>query len=114
MLKHPRIYELADMFLMEGLKNFALLHFKSQLHKLHADGELISCIQEVYESVNHINFRMRDAIIEFVWENLRNLFQKAEFLDLVRENGDFAADLVVKVSEHMKDMNCTNQFEFYD
>ena len=102
------------MFLMKELKNLAHLQFKSQLHKLHTNEELISCIQEVYEPANHINSRMKNAAVEVVWENIRNLSQKVEFLDLVRENGDFAADLVLKISKHMKDMNYTKQFEFYD
>jgi hypothetical protein len=113
-LKHLWVYELVNMFLMEGLKNLALLQFKSQLYKLHTDGELISCIQEVYEPANHINQRMKYAVVEIVWENLRNLSEKVKFLNLVRENGNFAADLVVQVSEYMKNINFTKQFEFYD
>ena len=66
MLKHFQIYELANMFLMKKLKNLVHLYFKSQLHKLHTFEELISCIQEMYELVNHVNFRMKNAVVEIV------------------------------------------------
>ena len=66
MLKHFQIYELTDIFLMKKLKDFAFLYFKSQLHKLHADEELINCVQEMYKSVNHVNSRMKNAVVEIM------------------------------------------------
>ena len=35
-------------------------------------------------------------------------------VNLIRENDDFAIDLVMKISKHMKNISCIKQFEFYD
>ena len=76
MLKHSQVYKLANIFLIKKLKNLTLLHFKSQLYKLHTNGELISCIQEIYKPTNHVNFRMKDAIIKIIWENLFRVYEE--------------------------------------
>ena len=45
---------------------------------------------------NPINREIKDAVVQVAWENLKTLWTKNQFQGLVRENGDFAVDLVAK------------------
>ena len=95
-MKHPRVYALADMFFMEHLKALAFKSFESKLQKLWATETFIDCVQEVYDMANPLNREIKHAVVQVAWENLKTLWTKKQFQDLVRENGDFAVDLVAK------------------
>ena len=45
---------------------------------------------------------MKDVVAQVAWEDLKRLCLKKEFQILLKEEGDFAADLLMKVAEHMK------------
>ena len=58
----------------------------------------INYIQYVFEVANYVNSEVKDVVVEAVLKVLRNLGLNREFQDFIREEGDFAVDLMVKVS----------------
>jgi hypothetical protein len=98
LLKHPRVYALADEFLMDDLKTLALQRFKLVLHGLWISDTFVDCIQEIYSTTYGADDKLRQMVVHTAQEHLKELWKKTRFQDLVRENGDFAVDLVGRLS----------------
>jgi len=98
LLKDPRVYALADEFLMDDLKKLSLENFQSVLHELWISDTFVDCIQEVYNTTYRNNDHMREIVVQTSHDHLSKLWDQNRFQDLVRENGDFAVDLMGKLS----------------
>ena len=98
LLKHPRVYALADEFFIDGLKDLAFKKLQSMLNELWISDTFVDCIEEVYVTTYHNSDRMRRLVVQVARQNLQKLWIKNRFQELVRENGDFAVDLIEKLS----------------
>ncbi|KFY03940.1 hypothetical protein V490_00042 [Pseudogymnoascus sp. VKM F-3557] len=92
LLRHPRVYALADMFRMEDLKTLACKKFELQLQQHWISDTFVDCIREVYMT-SRVSDATRKAVVRTVFLH-KELVNKQPFQDLIREVGDFAADLV--------------------
>lgn len=92
-MKHPRVYALADYFLMSDLKEYALKRFESKIQELWISEAFVDCIRAVY-TADEYDSRMRNAVVRVARTNIKKLWQRKRFQDLVREIGDFAVDLM--------------------
>ncbi|TGO45842.1 hypothetical protein BCON_0361g00020 [Botryotinia convoluta] len=98
LLKHPRVFALADMFCMEDLKSICCQKLKSQLQAHWISDTFPECIREVYLTSNSIDANpMRIAVVDTLVSH-KALLKKPSFQELVRDGGDFAADLVLALS----------------
>jgi hypothetical protein len=99
LLKHPRVFALADMFRMEDLKNLSCDKFKLQLKEQWKSDAFPDCIREVYATSEETQAAgTRRAVVEEAALHRKELVQKRLFRDLIRELGDFAVDLVLKIA----------------
>ncbi|KFY03482.1 hypothetical protein V490_00177 [Pseudogymnoascus sp. VKM F-3557] len=92
LLRHPRVYALADMFRMEDLKTLVCKKFEAQLQQYWISDTFVECIREVYMT-SRVSEATRKAVVRTVFLH-KELVNKQPFQDLIREVGDFAVDLV--------------------
>ncbi|KAM3064922.1 hypothetical protein ACMFMG_011250 [Clarireedia jacksonii] len=101
LLKHPRVFALADMFRMDELKALSCKRFKEQLQKHWISDTFPDCIREVYSTSNDLDCNtIRKAVVDVVVLHRHELIRKKQFQELIREVGDFAVDLVLEITEH--------------
>jgi hypothetical protein len=101
LLRHPRVYALANTFRMEDLKSLSHGKFKLQLQEHWISDTLVDCIREVYSiSTDFGSFVIRDAVVEIASLHKKDLVQKRPFQELIREVGDFAVDLVLVIAKN--------------
>ena len=99
LLKHPRVFALADMFRMEGLKNLSCEKLKLQLKEHWKSEAFPDCIREVYSTSEETQaLGARRVVVEEAALHRKELIQKRLFQDLIREPGDFGIDLVLKIA----------------
>ncbi|KFY42048.1 hypothetical protein V494_02644 [Pseudogymnoascus sp. VKM F-4513 (FW-928)] len=97
LLKHPRVYALADMFRMEELKTLSCKKFELQLQQHWITDAFPDCIREVY-TISMEGSSIRKAVVDAVFSHKKALVQKRAFQEVVREVGDFAIELVLKMT----------------
>jgi hypothetical protein len=102
LLKHPQVYALADEFLMDDLKILAIKNFQLMLHKLWIRDTFVDCIEEIYTTIYRNNDQMRGTVVQTAHDHLKILWEQNRFQDLVRANGDFAVDLMGKLSADIR------------
>lgn len=93
--KDVKVYVLADMFLLDHLKEYALNRFKEKVKDLWISEAFTDCIKEIYNSTQASD-RMRDAVVGISRANLSKLWTKKAFQELIRDGGDFVVDLTGK------------------
>ncbi|KAI9733082.1 MAG: hypothetical protein M1834_003628 [Cirrosporium novae-zelandiae] len=98
LLKHVRVYELADFFFIDNLKELVRQKFESKLQTCWVSETLVDCISELYSTTPYgKDNAIKRVVLSMVYKNINELWSKRAFKDLVRSNGDFAADLINKV-----------------
>ncbi|KAH7360792.1 BTB/POZ protein [Rhexocercosporidium sp. MPI-PUGE-AT-0058] len=99
LFKHLRVFALADMLRIDELKLIACKKFERQLEQHWISDTLPDCVREVYSTTNSVDSNsIRIAVVNTVASHKEDLVQKGPFQDLIREVGDFAVDLVLKIS----------------
>ena len=96
--KDVRVYQLADYFQVTGLHEYALQKFISKIEKLWVSELFVDCIRDVYTSTSDPKCSIRVAILNITCQHINDLRGKLPFQDLMREGGDFAVDIVLKLS----------------
>lgn len=79
LLKHARVYVLADYFQIDGLKALALKRFKGKLNDFWKSDTLVDCISEVYNTTRDDDVAMREAVVDAVKSNLKELWKSKAF-----------------------------------
>lgn len=96
------MFALADMFRIEQLKILACEKFKKQLQQHWISDTFPDCIREVYTTSNDIDIKtIRNAVVSVVALHKKELVEKRSFQELIREIGDFAVDLVLRVTQEV-------------
>ncbi|KAL7810868.1 hypothetical protein V8C26DRAFT_409592 [Trichoderma gracile] len=93
LIKDIRVYQLADYFRVEGLRDYALHNFESKIKHLWVSEGFVDCIREVYGATD-LGYEMRKAILQVVRLHLGELWEKKAFRLLVREGGDFPMEIL--------------------
>lgn len=83
---------------MEELKTFSCKKFELQLQQHWITDAFPDCIREVYLISMEVT-AIRKAVVDAVFSHRKALVQKRPFQEVVREVGDFAIDLVLKMTE---------------
>jgi hypothetical protein len=97
LLKHPRIFALSAIFRIDDLKELSCNKFEDQLEQHWISDTFPHCIREIYSTSN--NTDIRKIVVDAVASHSQDLVEKRSFQDLIREVGDFAVDLVLKMAE---------------
>lgn len=100
-LRHPRVYALADLFRIEELKKLSVRKFEEQIGKqnLWSSEAFADCIREVYTTTPDQDLLMRNVVVQVVVAHIKDLSKRKWIQDLIRDEGDFAVDLFQKISE---------------
>lgn len=93
------MFALADMFRMGDLKALAIQNLKAQLQKHWISDIFPDSVQEVYGNTPQQS-ALRDTVVEVAQTYLGELCSKSAFLDVIRETGDFAVDVVKGLARH--------------
>lgn len=94
LLKDVRVYALANYFIVEGLKDFALQRFQAKVEKLWLSEKLVDCIRNIYDSTSDPDCKMRKTVVNTVYVHIDDLWQRKSLQDLLRDGGDFVVDLM--------------------
>ncbi|KAI1001995.1 hypothetical protein K3495_g6209 [Podosphaera aphanis] len=98
LLKDVRVYALADMFLIEGLKKLSEAKFARRIRGCALNDSYVACVQEVYNSTIGDNNKMRSEVVNWGVDRVNQIKRGmvddtiAEFLELIDEGGKFAID----------------------
>lgn len=95
---------LADYFLVEELKTFALEKFKSKVKERWVSEAFVNCIGEIYSHTEQSYSGLRSAAVEVARTHLTELWVKSPFQKLLRAGGDFAVDLMAGFAEPQDDI----------
>lgn len=80
---------------MEDLKTLSSQKFERQLEQHWISDTLADCIREVYSTSNDMKTAAtRRALVKTVSSHRSDLIPKRQFQELIREGGDFAADII--------------------
>lgn len=82
---------------MEELKTLSCKKFELQLQQHWITDAFPDCIREVYLTSMEAT-SIRKAVVDAVFSHRKVLVQKRPFQEVVREVGDFAIDLVLKMT----------------
>ncbi|KAF2967244.1 hypothetical protein GQX73_g6308 [Xylaria multiplex] len=96
LVKHIRVYVIAEFFMLDDLKRLALQKFKLKLQNLWVSELFVACIREIYASTTESEEGLRSAVVSVAYNYQTELWQKKPFRDLIYDGGDFAVDLVGK------------------
>lgn len=96
LLKHVRVYELANYFGVGSLKLYSLKRFQVVVGEQWTSGGVVDCIHDVYRSTVDPDCEMRKTVVEATYR-YRDQLWGAALEELVRGGGDFAVDLVMKM-----------------
>lgn len=94
---HVRVYQLADYFGVQTLKDYSLGKLRLKVQELWVSETFVDCIRDVYQSTIDPDCEMRKVVVETAWSHFKSLWGKKPFRELVREGGDFAVDLTGKI-----------------
>ncbi|OAQ69694.1 BTB/POZ fold domain-containing protein [Pochonia chlamydosporia 170] len=95
--KHVRVYQLADYFGVQTLKDYSLGKLRLKVQELWVSETFVDCIRDVYQSTIDPDCEMRKIVVDTAWSHFKSLWGKKPFRELVREGGDFAVDLMGKI-----------------
>ena len=88
------------MFRIEELKKLSCKKFEQQLKQHWISDTFPECIREVYLTSNNTDLNaMRKTVIDVVASHKEDLVSKRPFQELIREVGDFAVDLILKIAD---------------
>lgn len=95
------MYALADLFHIEELKKLSVQKFRAKIEneKLWAHEAFAGCIREVYTSTPDQDVLMRKAVVQVFVAHIKDLCQNKWIQDLIRDEGEFAVDLIQHISE---------------
>ncbi|KAF8251766.1 hypothetical protein K440DRAFT_612039 [Wilcoxina mikolae CBS 423.85] len=94
-MKHLRVYALADMLDVPGLKAIAASHIETSLSNSWSAAEFPKIVTEVYSTTSTQDKVMRNVLIKAGRTNLRELSKNVEFKKLLVECGDFSGGLML-------------------
>ncbi|KAL7266427.1 hypothetical protein RUND412_011028 [Rhizina undulata] len=94
LLKHPHVYAITDQWDIPNLKNNYTMHFKEQLSSQWMSDTFVDAGIELYSLTLPSDHLMRDLVTMSAYSHIYSLYQKEEFRDVVRENTEFALDLI--------------------
>ncbi|KAK2772769.1 hypothetical protein FQN52_004834 [Onygenales sp. PD_12] len=94
LLKHARVFRLADYFDVKGLKELCARKFAKQAVWLWTSEQFIESIREVYSIPRSSGQCMRKEIYTVVQAHIEQLHEKEQFRELLNECAEFAADVV--------------------
>ncbi|KAF2016867.1 hypothetical protein BU24DRAFT_490147 [Aaosphaeria arxii CBS 175.79] len=100
-LRDSRVYVLADMFLLEGLKTLSITKLRLKLEKHWMTDLFLECIREIYGSTSNETCGLRSTVIAVATGHARDLAKNEAFNNLLREGGDFAAEYVSALTKTM-------------
>ncbi|KAK2734826.1 hypothetical protein FQN55_002521 [Onygenales sp. PD_40] len=94
LLKHTRVFLLADYFDVKDLKELCAQKFAKQADWLWTSEEFIRSIRMVYSIPKSSGQCMRNEIYAVVQDRIEQLHEKENFRELLKECAEFAADVV--------------------
>lgn len=87
-----RVYALADMFFLDGLKDLSTAKLQQRLQCNWNSATFPDCAREVYACTRESDREIRSAVANAARIHAQQLWNSAGFKDLIREGGDFAVD----------------------
>lgn len=92
-MRDARVYGLAEMFFIEGLKKLSIEKLNTKLNLPCPNQTFVDCIQEVYAVTGGSN-RMRDMVARKAATRRSDLYKEQFFKNLLHKGGDFVVDMI--------------------
>ncbi|KAL7270311.1 hypothetical protein RUND412_006986 [Rhizina undulata] len=94
LIKHPRVYAIADLRNLSDLKDLCKVRFQEQLTAQWISDTFVDAVREVYSSTVDSDRKLRDLLATVAFQNIKNPYIKNDFKVLLKENVEFASDLI--------------------
>jgi hypothetical protein len=107
MFFHAQVYGLADQYAIPSLKDCSKRKFQTAISGGWQLEDFPLAIVEAYDSTPETDGGLRDAIVEVVTNNIKELVKSNSFQDALREKPAFAADIVNALSSELKNVKKT-------
>jgi hypothetical protein len=99
LLKHTRVYIVADYFNIADLKELCAMKFAKEGPSMWKSDTLVDAIADVYsiplggDDQGDRN-AMREAVIKVIQEHLRELHENERFRKLLKQHAELSADII--------------------
>jgi len=97
LLINAKIYVIADKYDIQALKEWATTKYKEVLPTTWNSTAFIESARLIYDNTLDNDRVLRDIIIQKASENVKVLFDRGEFIDLLQAGGDFAMEVLRSV-----------------
>ncbi|TVY40304.1 hypothetical protein LOCC1_G005411 [Lachnellula occidentalis] len=97
-LLHTKVYVLAEKYDVPALKTLASQHFKTCLPRNVLTNAFVESLEIIFTQTPETDRLLKDIALEFVGKNYRRLSNIAEFIDLCKQNGDVAGEVIRTIS----------------
>ncbi|KAL7269475.1 hypothetical protein RUND412_007864, partial [Rhizina undulata] len=92
---YPRVYAIEDLWDIPGLKELSCkVRFEDQLAAHWINDTFVYAVREVYSSTADNDRKLRDLLATVAFQNIKNLYTKNYFKVLIKQNAEFALDLI--------------------
>ena len=97
LLINAKIYIIADKYNIHSLKEWAVTKYKEVLLATWNSTSFVESARLIYENTLDDDRMLREVIIQKASENVKALFDRGEFVELLRSHGDFAMEVLIDV-----------------
>ncbi|KAF4619085.1 hypothetical protein G7Y89_g14762 [Cudoniella acicularis] len=97
LLINAKAYIIADKYDIQALKEWAVTKYKEVLPTTWNSTAFTESARLIYDSTLDNDRMLREVIIRKASENVKVLFDRGEFIDLLQSHGDFAMEVLRSV-----------------
>jgi speckle-type POZ protein len=98
MLFHTKVYAVADKYCVPALKKQAKEKFESAVEACWDMDDFPHVVPEVYAASHTKDRNLRDVVVSISHEHIKDLLQKQNFLRVLENTPNFAADVTRRVA----------------
>lgn len=97
LLVNAKVYIIADKYELEALKSFACTKYKKVLSNTWNSPFFPESACHVLENTMETDRPLRDVIVRVASEHAKDLLDRDDFVEMLKNHGDVAADILRKV-----------------
>lgn len=97
LVKHPRVYALADLLDLDGLKKLCVAKFREQLVQHWISDTFTDAVREVYATTYSNDRAMKDPLVTIARQQAKSLIMRQDFIKLSKEVAEFSGDVLAAV-----------------
>lgn len=109
LLIHAKIYIIADKYDIDPLKIMAASRYQKALGFGWDDSAFLRTVELIYDNTVESDRLLRDVVARYINDHLAALLKQKEFIELMKEHGELALDIVTLQLEDSKSRSAQDE-----